>query len=213
MFGERLKRARKRAGLSLRDLEERLSRQVSAQAIGKYERGDMMPGSAVLIALARALEGRAREFGAGVRHQLDDDLVVAVRDDRFRHRFGDRVAAGDRFELVLMLAARDGDEVVVVEHRALDEHVLGDAEFLVVRELLDQVRRRGGNVGELLGELTADGGVHVACDLAQDGAEMVALRGAVRRRRVEKHVGQLAQQFAALFARRFLREIDQALQM
>ena len=56
MFGERLKLARKRAGLSLRDLEERLNRQVSAQAIGKYERGDMMPGSPVLIALARALE-------------------------------------------------------------------------------------------------------------------------------------------------------------
>ena len=56
MFGERLKLARKRAGLSLRDLEERLSRQVSAQAIGKYERGEMMPGSPVLIALVQALD-------------------------------------------------------------------------------------------------------------------------------------------------------------
>ena len=56
MFGERLKLARKRAGLSLRDLEERLNRQVSAQAIGKYERGEMMPGSPVLIALVQALD-------------------------------------------------------------------------------------------------------------------------------------------------------------
>ncbi len=55
MFGERLKIARVRAGLSLRDLEERIGNLVSAQAIGKYERGEMMPGSRVLIALADVL--------------------------------------------------------------------------------------------------------------------------------------------------------------
>jgi Zn-dependent peptidase ImmA (M78 family)/DNA-binding XRE family transcriptional regulator len=55
MFSERLKLARKREGLSLRDLADRLSNVVSAQAIGKYERGEMMPGSAAAIALAKAL--------------------------------------------------------------------------------------------------------------------------------------------------------------
>jgi Zn-dependent peptidase ImmA (M78 family) len=56
MIGQRLKLARSAAGLSLRDLEFRLGSLVSAQAIGKYERDEMMPGSEVLIALARALD-------------------------------------------------------------------------------------------------------------------------------------------------------------
>jgi len=56
MIGDRLKLARSAAGLSLRELEDRVGGLVSAQAIGKYERDEMMPGSEVLIALARALD-------------------------------------------------------------------------------------------------------------------------------------------------------------
>jgi Zn-dependent peptidase ImmA (M78 family)/DNA-binding XRE family transcriptional regulator len=56
MIGARLKSARAKAGLSLRDLEEKIGNQVSAQAIGKYERDEMMPSSRVLIALAEALD-------------------------------------------------------------------------------------------------------------------------------------------------------------
>lgn len=55
MIGNRLKRAREALGLSLRDLEAVIHGQVSAQAIGKYERDEMMPGSTVLLALAKAL--------------------------------------------------------------------------------------------------------------------------------------------------------------
>lgn len=55
MIGDRLKLARAAAGLSLRELEDRLGSLVTAQAIGKYERNEMMPGSEVMIALARAL--------------------------------------------------------------------------------------------------------------------------------------------------------------
>jgi transcriptional regulator with XRE-family HTH domain len=56
MIGSRLKLARAAAGLSLRELEDRLNGLVTAQAIGKYERDEMMPSSSVLIALARALD-------------------------------------------------------------------------------------------------------------------------------------------------------------
>ena len=56
MFGHRLRLARKRAGLSMRALAERMSPKVSAQAISKYEAGKMLPSSAVLISLARALD-------------------------------------------------------------------------------------------------------------------------------------------------------------
>ena len=56
MIGARLKLARAAAGLSLRELESGLQGLVTAQAIGKYERDEMMPSSSVLIALARALK-------------------------------------------------------------------------------------------------------------------------------------------------------------
>jgi len=55
MFGERLKLARKRAGLSLRGLAAAIDYAVSAQAIGRYERGEMLPGSDIAIKLAKAL--------------------------------------------------------------------------------------------------------------------------------------------------------------
>ena len=55
MIGKRLKLARRGTGLSLRGLAAAIGYRVSAQAIGKYERDEAMPGSAVLIALADAL--------------------------------------------------------------------------------------------------------------------------------------------------------------
>jgi Zn-dependent peptidase ImmA (M78 family)/DNA-binding XRE family transcriptional regulator len=56
MFGERLKLARKKAGYSLRSLAMELGGVISPQAIGKYERGEMMPSSGVLTGLAKALD-------------------------------------------------------------------------------------------------------------------------------------------------------------
>jgi Zn-dependent peptidase ImmA (M78 family)/DNA-binding XRE family transcriptional regulator len=56
MIGKRLKQARDALGLSLRGLEANIQSQVSAQAIGKYERDEMMPSSTVLLALAKALK-------------------------------------------------------------------------------------------------------------------------------------------------------------
>lgn len=59
MLHERLRLARKRSGLSLRGLSKRMERlgvKVSAQSIGKYERGEMRPGSEVLIALSKTLD-------------------------------------------------------------------------------------------------------------------------------------------------------------
>lgn len=55
MKGERIKLARKRIGLSLRGLEKKIAGLVSAQAIGKYERGEMTPSSEVLVALSKEL--------------------------------------------------------------------------------------------------------------------------------------------------------------
>ena len=55
MIGDRLKLARRKAGFSLRKLSSAIGGKVTAQAIGKYERGESMPSSGVLLALAKAL--------------------------------------------------------------------------------------------------------------------------------------------------------------
>lgn len=61
MIGDKLRAARFRAGLSLRALEDKIEKKVTAQAIGKYERGDMQPTPQILEALVKAL-GVPKEF-------------------------------------------------------------------------------------------------------------------------------------------------------
>lgn len=60
MFSVRLHRARKAAGLSLRELGERVG--ISHAAIKKYEDGIAMPSSDILIGLSRALKVRTEYF-------------------------------------------------------------------------------------------------------------------------------------------------------
>ena len=55
MFSERLRIARQKTGLSLRALEEKINKTVSAQAIGRYERGEIMPTPHVAEVLSEAL--------------------------------------------------------------------------------------------------------------------------------------------------------------
>ena len=54
MRGERIKAARRMAGLSQRALAARLG--VSAMAVSKWERGEVLLGSARLLQIADALE-------------------------------------------------------------------------------------------------------------------------------------------------------------
>jgi Zn-dependent peptidase ImmA (M78 family)/DNA-binding XRE family transcriptional regulator len=68
MFADRLKLARKKAGMSLRDLAKAMGNLVTAQAIGKYERGESIPSSGVLLAMAKAL-------GVSLAYLLDTQEV------------------------------------------------------------------------------------------------------------------------------------------
>ncbi|MGH2397008.1 MAG: helix-turn-helix domain-containing protein [bacterium] len=70
MIGKRLQLARRAAGMSLRDLEAKVDKLVSAQALSKYEHDEMMPSSDVLAAIARAL-GVAESYLLG-----QDDLTL-----------------------------------------------------------------------------------------------------------------------------------------
>lgn len=56
MIADRIKLARRKSAFSLRDLADAMDGRVTAQAIGKYERGEDVPSSGVLLALAKALD-------------------------------------------------------------------------------------------------------------------------------------------------------------
>lgn len=56
MIADRIKLARRKSGLSLRDLAAEMEHRVTAQAIGKYERGEDIPSSGVMAALAKAMQ-------------------------------------------------------------------------------------------------------------------------------------------------------------
>lgn len=55
MIADRIRLARRKAGLSLRDLSAAMDRKVTPQAIGKYERNEDIPSSGVLLAMSKAL--------------------------------------------------------------------------------------------------------------------------------------------------------------
>jgi Zn-dependent peptidase ImmA (M78 family)/transcriptional regulator with XRE-family HTH domain len=62
MIGDRIKQARTAAGLSLRGLASKIDNYVSAQAINKYEHGKSVPGSDVLVKIAKALDINVEYF-------------------------------------------------------------------------------------------------------------------------------------------------------
>lgn len=70
MFGERLERARKAAGLSLRALGEKVG--VSQTAISKFEKDQLVPDSAMLLKLSVALGVKSEYFFR--QHKVDLSL-------------------------------------------------------------------------------------------------------------------------------------------
>ncbi len=76
MIGERIKRARKASGLSLRALAEKI--ELSHTAINKFEKGELIPNSGQLLQLARALEVRSEFFLRSSK--------IAISDLEYRKR-------------------------------------------------------------------------------------------------------------------------------
>jgi Zn-dependent peptidase ImmA (M78 family)/DNA-binding XRE family transcriptional regulator len=108
MIGERLRIARRKSGLSLREVADRLGGQVTHMAISKYERGEMAPSSAVMIELAKVL-GVSLEF-------LAAPMDVSLGTLEFRKKSG-----------------TSAQERAVVEAAVL-EHV---ERYLMIEEILD----------------------------------------------------------------------------
>ena len=76
MFGQRLKLARKAAGLSMQRLADQLTPPLSAQAISKYEKGQMMPSSSVMTQLSKILDTPIDFFMPGQVAELQNIRII-----------------------------------------------------------------------------------------------------------------------------------------
>lgn len=120
MFADRLRLARKKAGLSLQALSERVVPSVSAQAISKYESGKMMPSSSVLVGLGKAL-GVSLDFLMGGQ-------VAALSGVEFRKHSG--TSAQDRAHAEALVIEKLEDYLALEDILGLDEP---DDPFAAVR--------------------------------------------------------------------------------
>jgi Zn-dependent peptidase ImmA (M78 family)/DNA-binding XRE family transcriptional regulator len=77
-FGNRLKLARKYAGLSMQELADALNNKVSKQALGKYELGLMNPSSDVLLSISKALNLKPDYFTKKKQVELGEVLFRKV---------------------------------------------------------------------------------------------------------------------------------------
>ena len=86
-FGVRLRAARKIAGMSMEDLAKRLGGMVTKQAIGKYEKGRMMPTSEVMERLIEVLQIatwgaaplRAKDIEASELRLMDAEPLIMLK--------------------------------------------------------------------------------------------------------------------------------------
>ena len=78
IFAERLKQARAMSGLSLRKLEQAIGGVVSYNALSKYEKGEMMPNSDVLMAVS---EATGQSYGFFFR-----DKTTEIKEIKFRRQ-------------------------------------------------------------------------------------------------------------------------------
>ena len=156
MFGDRLRLARKKSGLSLRALAEAIDHQVSAQAIGKYENGRMVPSSEVLLALSKAL-GEPVDFltspsdaellkvdfrkraNTSAKERAQVEAVVLDHVERYlevERALGLDAASWNRPVAARRIASLDEAETLADEVRAV--WCLGTDPLLDVTELLEE---------------------------------------------------------------------------
>jgi len=164
VLGKRLKLARASAGLSLRDLEARLGNVVSAQAIGKYERDEMMPSSKVLIALVDAL-GVSESYllGQGVVQLEEVDFrknaITSKKEEaQVQAAVISRIEPYLDIEEILQTASLEWDRPREAPYPVRE---LADAE-----RAADSLRRHwdlGGNPIPALAEFLEERGIKVLC--------------------------------------------------
>lgn len=189
MLGERIKLARRAAGLSIRELASRVG--VSAQAISKYERGLDIPRSGVLLRLAGALDVKIEYFfrvrsvklsvsafrkHSALRRKNEKAVLAKIQNWLERYlEIEDLLLSGEAVE---QFSIPPGINVRVME--------VGDAER--VAKELRTAWELGSDPIENLTELLEDKGIKVglvdgaegfdACTFTtEDGMPVIAVRG------------------------------------
>jgi Zn-dependent peptidase ImmA (M78 family)/DNA-binding XRE family transcriptional regulator len=153
-FAQRLTQARKMRGLSLRALAAKLEGRVSHNALHKYEQGQMMPDSEVLIAVADALDQevdfffrepslklREMQFRKASRLGAKDEASIRERAvDYFeRHREIEELLgiAGEFENPLASRAVRNGEDVEEAAEQLREAWRLGEDPLPNVREMLE----------------------------------------------------------------------------
>ena len=171
LFGRRLAQARRMRGMSLRALAAAVGGKVSYNALHKYEKGQMMPDSTVLIAVAGALDQSTDFFFRPPAAELRSltyrrKAVLGARD-----RAAVEAEAADFFERYALVEdvlglsprtalPRDGfpvrtdDEVEAAAERLRALWKLGEAPLMNVLGLLEE---KGIKVCEVKAPLAFDG--------------------------------------------------------
>ena len=174
MIGARLKLARLGSGLSLRQLEGRIGGRVTAQAIGKYERNQSMPGSGVLLALGKALD-------VSLAYLLGDPMVFNAVEflgkARLSKRDQSRLAARtfhllERYlfvEELLRLPSREWNKPPGTPYR-----VLGEAEADRAAHRLRSHWKLGSGPIANLTELLEEQGIKVLPDASPSLSGLIA---------------------------------------
>jgi len=87
IFSRRLLRARRMRGMSLRALAEATTGKVSHNALSRYEKGIMLPGSKILLAVSKALNQKPDYFFRPFEVQLDGIKFrkVSKLSKKYRH--------------------------------------------------------------------------------------------------------------------------------
>lgn len=137
MIGQRLKIARAASGLSLRALESKIGNRVTAQAIGKYERNESMPGSGVLIALANAL-------GVSVDYLVGNQEMVLEAVDFRKKALTSKREESQVEAKVLDLLERYLMVEELLQLRSVEWHSPREAPYPVVRDVSEADRAARG---------------------------------------------------------------------
>lgn len=158
MFKEKLKAARLKTGLSLRGLATKAGNKISAQAIGKYERGEMNPSQEILELLAATLGLQPTALTSKNSIQLGD---VEYRENKLiRSKSDERIVSSTihhhllrylKIEELVQVTVREWDkprgypfqvrdfhEAEWAAHKVRDDWSLGNDSSLNLCEFLEE---------------------------------------------------------------------------
>jgi Zn-dependent peptidase ImmA (M78 family)/DNA-binding XRE family transcriptional regulator len=176
LFADRFKSARLLNGLSLQDLANKLDNKVTRQALYRYERGEVLPGSEMLSLLCEALNVKSDFFFRSTQIHLED---IEFRKLKISAKEETRIVEETRDFLSRYLEL---EEVLGINEAF--QHPLADFSninsFDQVNAAAQQVRERW-KLGEAplanVAELLEDKGVKIVCiraDKAFDGLQTFA---------------------------------------